>query len=239
MGSSTTDTSLEELLAPVVAASGLELDSVTRTRSDAMPLLRVIVDAPIGGDGVDSDTLADVSRAVSKALDAADPIDGEYLLEVSTPGAERELTKVGHWLRQVGRLVRIKLRAGGYVSGRVVSADETGAVIDVDGEETAVDAFQTPFIPLNMPPQLLHGNLIRHRPHLQMASRYRHRLPQETPTQSRPPIMRIRQWRWNVDSDLTATNKSSPLSHHRVASQESARFMIGRIHSSQTALSSE
>jgi ribosome maturation factor rimP len=34
--------------------------------------------------------------------------------------------------------VRIKLRAGGYVSGRVVSADETGAVIDVDGEETAV-----------------------------------------------------------------------------------------------------
>ena len=46
MGSSTTDTSLEELLAPVVAASGLELDSVTRTRSDAMPLLRVIVDAP-------------------------------------------------------------------------------------------------------------------------------------------------------------------------------------------------
>lgn len=138
MGSSTTDTSLEELLAPVVAASGLELDLVTRTRSDAMPLLRVIVDAPIGGDGVDSDTLADVSRAVSKALDAADPIDGEYLLEVSTPGAERELTKVGHWLRQVGRLVRIKLRAGGYVSGRVVSADETGAVIDVDGEETAV-----------------------------------------------------------------------------------------------------
>lgn len=138
MGSSTTDTSLEELLAPVVAASDLELDSVTRTRSDAMPLLRVIVDAPIGGDGVDSDTLADVSRAVSKALDAADPIDGEYLLEVSTPGAERELTKVGHWLRQVGRLVRIKLRAGGYVSGRVVSADETGAVIDVDGEETAV-----------------------------------------------------------------------------------------------------
>ncbi len=40
--------------------------------------------------------------------------------------------------------------------------------------------------------------------------------------------MRIRQWRWNVDSDLTATNKSSPLSHHRVASQASARFMIGR-----------
>ena len=139
MGSSTTDGPLQELLAPVVAASGLELDSVTRTRSDAMPLLRVVVEAPISADGIDSDTLADVSRAVSKALDAADPIDGEYLLEVSTPGAERELTKVGHWLRQIGRLVRIKLRAGGYVSGRVIDAGETSATIDVDGEATTID----------------------------------------------------------------------------------------------------
>ena len=139
MGTSTTDGPLQELLAPVVAASGLELDSVTRTRSDAMPLLRVVVEAPIGADGIDSDTLADVSRAVSKALDAADPIDGEYLLEVSTPGAERELTKVGHWMRQIGRLVRIKLRAGGYVSGRVIDAGETSATIDVDGEATTID----------------------------------------------------------------------------------------------------
>ena len=139
MGSSTTDGPLQELLAPVVAASGLELDSVTRTRSDAMPLLRVVVEAPIGADGIDSDTLADVSRAVSKALDAADPIDGEYLLEVSTPGAERELTKVGHWMRQIGRLVRIKLRADGYVSGRVIDASETSATIDVDGEATTID----------------------------------------------------------------------------------------------------
>ena len=139
MGTSTTDGPLQELLAPVVAASGLELDSVTRTRSDAMPLLRVVVEAPSGADGIDADTLADVSRAVSKALDAADPIDGEYLLEVSTPGAERELTKVGHWMRQIGRLVRIKLRAGGYVSGRVIDAGETSATIDVDGEATTID----------------------------------------------------------------------------------------------------
>ncbi|WP_314803528.1 ribosome maturation factor RimP [Actinomyces bouchesdurhonensis] len=139
MGSPTTDGALEELLAPVVSASGLELDSVTRTRSNAMPLLRIVVEAPIGAEGIDSDTLADVSRAISKTLDVADPIDGEYLLEVSTPGAERELTKVGHWMRQVGRLVRIKLRAGGYVSGRVVAADETRVTIDVDGESRVIN----------------------------------------------------------------------------------------------------
>ena len=35
--------------------------------------------------------------------------------------------------------MRIKLRAGGYVSGRVVAADETSATIDVDGETTTID----------------------------------------------------------------------------------------------------
>lgn len=137
MASSTSDVSLEELLAPIVEQAGLELESVTRSRCDHTPLLRVIVDAPIGAGGVDSDALANVSRAVSRALDDADPIDGEYLLEVSTPGAERELTKVDHWLRQVGRLVRVKLRAGGHVSGRVVDADESGATIDVDVDGNA------------------------------------------------------------------------------------------------------
>ena len=70
MASSTSEGPLEELLAPVVAQSELELDSVIRSRSDAMPLLRVIVEAPIGAGGIDSDTLADVSRAVSKALES-------------------------------------------------------------------------------------------------------------------------------------------------------------------------
>jgi len=139
MASSTSEGPLEELLAPVVARSGLELDSVTRSRSDAMPLLRVIVEAPIGADGIDSPPPPGPAPPPAGAPDVADPIDGEYLLEVSTPGAERELTKVGHWMRQIGRLVRIKLRAGGYVSGRVVAADETGATIDVDGETTTID----------------------------------------------------------------------------------------------------
>ncbi len=42
-------------------------------------------------------------------------------------------------MRQIGRLVRIKLRAGGYVSGRVIDAGETSATIDVDGEATTID----------------------------------------------------------------------------------------------------
>ena len=133
MGSSTTDGPLQELLAPVVAASGLELDSVTRTRSDAMPLLRVVVEAPIGADGIDSDTLADVSRAVSKALDAADPIDGEYLLEVSTPGAERPLTEPRHFSRAEGRLVALTLADGSGLDGRLQNLDGDTVSVRANG----------------------------------------------------------------------------------------------------------
>ena len=138
------DARLEELLGPVVAREDLELDTVVRTRSGGTPLVRVTVDTPlVEGAGeqarVDSDTLAAVSRAVSAALDRADPIDGEYLLEVSTPGAERELTEPRHWKRQVGLPVRVKLRDGGHVSGRVRAADDVSATLETDGGTTTIE----------------------------------------------------------------------------------------------------
>ena len=138
------DARLEELLGPVVAREDLELDAVVRTRSGGTPLVRVTVDTPlVEGAGeqarVDSDTLAAVSRAVSAALDRADPIDGEYLLEVSTPGAERELTEPRHWKRQVGLPVRVKLRDGGHVSGRVRAADDVSATLETDGGTTTIE----------------------------------------------------------------------------------------------------
>ena len=47
--------------------------------------LKVTVDRP---DGIDIDTVADATRAVSRALDEADPIPGSYHLEVSSPGLD-------------------------------------------------------------------------------------------------------------------------------------------------------
>lgn len=129
---------LEALLAGVVSAGGLELDSVVELTQGGTPVVRVVVDAPEGQPGVDSDTLADVSRAVSKAMDAADPIPGEYLLEVSTPGAERELTRPGHWRRALGQRVRVKLRDGTRLEGLLRSVEEEAAVVEVDGEPTTI-----------------------------------------------------------------------------------------------------
>lgn len=133
---------LEDRLRPVVEGFGLELDAVVGVNESGMRIVRVVVENPNAGEGVDSDLLGDLSRAVSPIVDEVDPIETEYFLEVSTPGAERELTEPRHWIKQVGRLASVRLREGARILGRVESADETGAALNVDGETVRIDYAQ-------------------------------------------------------------------------------------------------
>ncbi len=98
-------------------------DDVTRTVAAALEPLDVsIYDVEMAGsvlrvsidraDGIDIDTLAAANRAVSRALDAADPIPGTYTLEVSSPGLERTLRTTEHYVGAIGEQVKLKLRAG-------------------------------------------------------------------------------------------------------------------------------
>jgi len=129
---------LHARLRGVVEGAGLYLDSVRELAQNGTPVIRVVVDAVEGTDAVDSDTLAQVSRAVSQEMDRIDPVEGKYLLEVSTPGAERELTQPRHWRRQIGRLVHVRLRDGRDVTGRLVTADEESATLDVEGRTATI-----------------------------------------------------------------------------------------------------
>jgi ribosome maturation factor RimP len=118
---------------PVVAGAGYDLEELTVSRAGRRFLVRVIVDSD---RGVSLDAIAEVSRAVSIALDAAEEaggelLAGEYQLEVSSPGVDRPLTKPRHWRRNRGRLVKVAV-AGRQVTGRVMDADETGVVLDSD-----------------------------------------------------------------------------------------------------------
>ena len=121
------------MLTPVVAATGHDLEDVTVTSAGRRSLVRVIVDAD---GGVDLDAVADVSRAVSEALD--DDADGgaafagPYVLEVSSPGVDRPLIEQRHWRRATGRLVAVPV-ADKSVTGRVVETDANGVTLDVDG----------------------------------------------------------------------------------------------------------
>jgi ribosome maturation factor RimP len=98
-------------------------------------LVRVFIDKP---EGIDLDDCETVSRAVSALLDVEDPVPGNYNLEVSSPGLDRKLTKVEHFQRFEGEIVKVQMRfpieGRRRFRGTLVSSDDENIVVDVDGE---------------------------------------------------------------------------------------------------------
>jgi ribosome maturation factor RimP len=128
-----TRAALMRLLEPLVAEAGFDLEDVLVTPAGKRRQVRVIVD---GDGGVSLDDVAVVSQEISAALDDCEAMgSGPYVLEVTSPGVDRPLTRPRHWRRASGRLVRATLAAGGEVTGRVTSADDEAVVLDVDGAE--------------------------------------------------------------------------------------------------------
>ncbi len=131
-------TRISALLFPVVAAAGCDLEQVSVTTVGRRSLVRVIVDTD---GGVSLDGVADVSRAISDALDAAGYTGSagtqSYTLEVSSPGVDRPLTEPRHWRRAAGHLVRTK-DGDSALEGRVLSADDHTVAFDVAGQPRSV-----------------------------------------------------------------------------------------------------
>lgn len=126
---------LTELLAPVVADNGLFLESVKTTRAGKFSTVRVVVDLPDGPGDIDLDALGEATTAVSQALDEADPVKGSYTLEVSSPGAERELTTARHFRRAQGHTVALRLSDGQEATGRLTAVSERSVTLEQDGQE--------------------------------------------------------------------------------------------------------
>jgi ribosome maturation factor RimP len=124
------------LLEPVVSGAGYDLEDLTVSAAGKRSVVRVLVDKD---GGVTLDDVADVSRLVSEALDAADEQDptllgATYVLEVSSPGVDRPLTEPRHWRRNVGRRVSVVLRDGSTADGRITAADDAGVTLDGERE---------------------------------------------------------------------------------------------------------
>ncbi|MFE7853637.1 ribosome maturation factor RimP [Streptomyces sp. NPDC057403] len=129
--STTQSERLRELLEPLVTSQGLDLEEIAVDSVGRKRVLRVVVDSDTGAD---LDQIADVSRALSAKLDETDAMgDGEYTLEVGTPGAERLLKEHRHYLRAVGRLVKFQLAEGGDVVARILTVDDEGLDVEVPG----------------------------------------------------------------------------------------------------------
>jgi ribosome maturation factor RimP len=102
--------------------------------------IRVFVDSD---DGVDLDTIAEVSEELSRGLDLKDPISGRYTLEVSSPGLERTLRVPEHFSLSVGRDVVVKtveplVPEGHRIEGVIAAATPAEATIRTPGGDVQV-----------------------------------------------------------------------------------------------------
>ncbi|MFD9479739.1 ribosome maturation factor RimP [Streptomyces nojiriensis] len=129
--STTQSDRLRGLLEPLVAAKGLDLEEIEMSRAGKRRMLRIIVDSD---EGVELDACAELSREVSDKLDETDVMgEDEYVLEVSSPGADRPLTEHRHYVRAIGRLVKFQLAEGGELVARILEADDEGLDLKVPG----------------------------------------------------------------------------------------------------------
>ena len=101
------DKELQKLLAPTIIALGYELVGVMRlSQGGHGVLLRIYIDSP---SGINLSDCEKVSHQVDGVLSVDSPIQGHYTLEVSSPGLERPLFTLEHFIHYIGNKVKIHL----------------------------------------------------------------------------------------------------------------------------------
>ncbi len=131
---------IKAIIEPTVEAMGFELVRVTYGGAQR-PKLQVMAERPDGTMTVDD--CADLSHELSALLDVEDPISGEYILEVSSPGLDRPLTRLKDFERWKGFEARIELESP--LDGRrrfrgiLMGLEDGVIVLRVEGQVVRLD----------------------------------------------------------------------------------------------------
>ncbi len=108
------DRRLAEIVIPTIEGLGYELVRLRLMRGNKSTTLQIMADTPDGG--IEVDDCAKISQAVSAVLDVEDPLEGEYALEVSSPGIDRPLTRLKDFENFEG--YEVKLQTSELIDGR-------------------------------------------------------------------------------------------------------------------------
>lgn len=130
---------VKEILIPYLEEKGLSFYSIELVKEADALILRVCIDKE---GGIDIDSLAECNEYLSNRLDSIDQDMPEYFLEVSSPGAEKELRSLEEVIKNVGSFVHIEVPNMIY----------EGNLLAVEGEElvlrfNAKGRFKTIHIP--------------------------------------------------------------------------------------------
>jgi ribosome maturation factor RimP len=144
-GKTAEDQGLLELLDPVAEAAGYEVVRLRLMGGEHARRLQIMAERPSDGD-MNVEDCARLSRAISEIMDAADPIAGEYTLEVSSPGVDRPLTRLKDFATYEGYEARLELdrvaEGRKRFKGMLAGVEDDAVAIDLEGEEeTAIIPF--------------------------------------------------------------------------------------------------
>lgn len=124
-------TKVKEILVPYLEKNNLTLYDVKWTSEYGYKVLQVFVDK---AGGIDTDTLAVVNEYLSTELDKLDGDMGEYMLEVSSPGAEKELRNKEEVLENVGKYIFVKTDDNVYEGDFISFVDDVVVIrINIKG----------------------------------------------------------------------------------------------------------
>lgn len=119
----------------VTGSRGFELVDVEAKRDRDEFVVRLYVDKE---GGVSLDDLQTVSEEVSAILDAEDPIEAPYTLEVSSPGLDRPLKREDDYRRFVGRLARLSsyepVEGRRHWTGRLLGLEDGVVAVRLEAE---------------------------------------------------------------------------------------------------------
>ena len=121
--------SLEQSIKLAVESLGANLYDIVSTKAHDRNIFRVLVTAE---NGISLDKCAEISRMISPILDVDEPMNGEYVLEVSSPGIERKLRTKEHFKASIGEKVKIKNFATEVYKGELILADNEKIIVKTE-----------------------------------------------------------------------------------------------------------
>lgn len=141
---------LREVIEPLLESEGFDLLRIRLKRAQSRTTLALFVDTTGKKNGVVMENLTDISRLLSDVLDAkfeeSSILKNRYELEVSSPGLDRPLSKVSHFMDSVGERIKLKKKNAEFgtpknLSGRLIEASSEAVTIEPEGAEKVLVPF--------------------------------------------------------------------------------------------------
>ena len=119
----------------LAAECGLEFYDSETVSENGKTIYRVFVTKT---GGVSLDDCEKLSRILSPIFDIEPPVSGEYFLEVSSPGLERKLSKMEHFSKSIGELVKITTSEKDKICGKILKFEDENLYLDTDDGEICI-----------------------------------------------------------------------------------------------------